>query len=78
MNFAQVNTNKNAVVHRGSGPWALNYSVLPHPEIAPAKPGSQPASMYEMKTKVPANVLNLSDGLVGTLIDQIVVKKIQK
>jgi hypothetical protein len=69
------NTNQNAVVHIGWGPMAHSYYMLLHPEIASSKPVNQPASMNTMVTNVPASDLNLSGGLVGTLIDRIIVGK---
>jgi hypothetical protein len=32
--FAQVESNKKAILHRGWGPKSLNYNVLLHPKIA--------------------------------------------
>ncbi len=71
--FARTKSNQKATLHRGWGPKALNYNVLCHPEIATSHNGSTHSSLPT--STVPAEELNLSQGLSGTLVDRIVVHK---
>ncbi len=65
------------MLHRGWGPKALNMNVLLHPEIISSKPsvGNEPAKGGSALSNVPAEALNLSEGLAGSLIDLIVFEK---
>jgi hypothetical protein len=72
--FARVLTNKKAIAERGWNP--LNHVLLLHPEIqltnktATTASSTDPAS--DTITTVQPESLNLTEGLAGTLMDQIV------
>jgi hypothetical protein len=54
----------------------LNYNVLTHPEILASKPGyNKESALSTLKMEVVPEDLNLSDGLVATLVDKIVLHK---
>jgi hypothetical protein len=55
-------------------------SVLLHPEIISSKPsvGNEPAKGSSALSNVPANLLNLSESLAGSLMDHIVFEKKNK
>jgi len=73
--FARVRTNVKAITSRGWGPKALNYNnVLLHPEIA----GTKQTLTSGLQTNVDPKELNLSEGLVATLVDRIVLYKNQE
>jgi hypothetical protein len=74
--FDRVETNQKAVLERGSGPKALNYNVLCHPEISSSKPEGDDNGEEKkgLMSALPPSELNLTDGLSGTLIEQIVLQ----
>ncbi len=54
----------------------MNYNVLTHPEILASKPGyNKESALSTLKMEVVPEDLNLSDGLVATLVDKIVLHK---
>jgi hypothetical protein len=81
--FARIRTNKNAIAERGWAP--LNYNCLLHPEIAATRcqgadnnDGTMEETSGNSKNNeltvpsVPPDLLNLSHGYAGTLIDSII------
>ena len=80
VSFARVETNRKAAMHSGWGPKALNYNVLLHEEIVSSNPNREESNDGGQKkqkhhsTAIPASQLNLMEGLVGTLIDRIVLE----
>ena len=80
VSFDRVETNQKAVLERGSGPKALNYNVLCHPEISSSKPEGDDNGEEKkgLMSALPPSELNLTDGLSGTLEEQIVLRAIRK
>jgi hypothetical protein len=80
VSFTRGETNRKAVMHSGWGPKALNYNVLLHEEIVSSNPNREESNDGGQKkqklhsTAIPASQLNLMEGLVGTLIDRIVLE----
>jgi hypothetical protein len=70
--FAHTKTNWNAILNWGWGPKALNYNVLCHKEVASMQKG--PCNSLPT-TDVTENEINLTEGLSGTLVDQIVIHR---
>jgi hypothetical protein len=75
VSFARVITNRRAVLHIGWRPKALNFNVLLNSKILPSKPkdGNAPDKSLSTSSKIDPSCLNLSEGLAGTLIEQIVM-----
>jgi hypothetical protein len=70
-------TNRKAVLHRGWGPKALNMNVLRNPEILATKPNSTKdltGTSQGLTSKITPMDLNINEGLVGTLVDCIVLE----
>jgi hypothetical protein len=72
--FAQKQTNMKAIAARGWNP--LNYNILLHPEIQVSKTaqgGAVPSFTSKLTSTILPSNLNLSQGLAGTLMDDIVL-----
>ena len=77
--FARVKSKKTAIAERGWGP--LTYNLLDHDELKRKKNNSKVQLPYEQSqlSGIPPSAtheINLSDGLAGTIMDQIVEQKI--
>ena len=76
--FSWVLTNRKAILHRGWGPRALNFNVLLQPKILSSKPEEKTETMQNvsrLKTDLDAGKLNVTEGLAGTLIEQIMLQR---
>jgi hypothetical protein len=71
--FAQEGTNRKAIAARGWNP--LNYNVLLHPEIQLSEnaQGAVPSLTSALTSTILPSDLNLTQGLAGTLMDDIVL-----
>jgi hypothetical protein len=75
--FARKQTNRKAISTRGLGPRALNYNALLYPEIPTLKPGyhNTGTELSTLDSNTTLEELNLSHGLVGTLVYKIYIHK---
>ena len=76
--FSRVLTNQKAILHCGWGPRALNFNVLLHPKILSSKPEEETETVQNvsgLKTDLDAGELNVTEGLAGTLIEQIMLQR---
>ena len=70
--FARIATDQKAVAERGWGP--LNYNLLLHPEIQLTSTSNlqTETNNYQPASSIAPSGLNLSQGITGTLFDQVV------
>jgi hypothetical protein len=81
VSFARVDTNQQAVLHRGWGPKALNMNVLLHHKIVASKPSAKESQSENssgtsdgLSSILSLSELNISEGLAGTLVDRIILE----
>ena len=69
--FAHIATNQKAVAEQGYGP--SNYNLLLHPEIQLTSTSNlqTEANNNQPVSSIPPSGLNLSQGITGTLVDQV-------
>ena len=76
--FSWVHTNWKTILHHGRGPRALNFDILLHPVIISSKPVEESETVSKvavLTTDIEAGKLNITKGLAGTLIEQIMIKR---